>query len=620
MTSTLSSMLKKLQENTASSDSSSLADSMASRILNPEAVAKAKEAAKEADHIWKMLDDMAENDPEAYEKFVKEKAGDVASTRAKCFTPKAGLVLKGYTLRGGSMLKLFINVCSHPGVQTPLAANGKPLGDDAPGWAARQIPLLVGALRETRDKKGVVCLVVDVVFSPWVLKRLGGPDPREEEFKQQVADLAASWVKDEHGLGIHSSSYKYIRSVYKGGTGDNNIDPVPFSLDEHPVSAEGMDKEEGGETKATASSSSSPSASRLMQSPGALLTHMRRANEEEEKKEVGGAKKTTRVGSERGKRKPLIQEIGIKEVSSSSASSKKKKKKKPAVRKGFLNRCSTSGERKKNSALLYPTGSSEGEVANPYPWANVVDTRSMSKEKLQRTMAEYGESGSVTSCDEHVTKASRAPGRKSGDNAPRDSTSSSASSMPTSREVDELERLMELADPETRSSARSGGTQSGRGAFGSDKFVSDLNRVLKLSNDPDVVALGRSLERRVDVARKERVAEESSTVEDASTTTVVEGGMKRMLLQQHRAPQVPVFSLDTSGKREIVVKVELPLLEGGLADVDLDINETHLRLRHAKYRLDVPLPESIDPAVSKARFSKRRRELKVRLGRKGFCS
>ena len=131
---------------------------------------KKTEDAEKVKNLWKMLDDMAENDPEAYERFVKKNA--MAGGKRKTIRPTAGRVLKLFGFADGEMKKIFINLTSHPAVNAPIGANGKELGVDAPGWAAREIPLLVGILRETRDKKDAKCLAVDVVFSPWVLKRI----------------------------------------------------------------------------------------------------------------------------------------------------------------------------------------------------------------------------------------------------------------------------------------------------------------------------------------------------------------------------------------------------------------------------------------------------------------
>ena len=116
-----------------------------------------QEDAEKIKNLWKMLDDMAENDPEAYERFVKKNAG-----MRKTLRPKAGAVLKGFALNEGTMKKIFINLTSHPAVTAPTGANGKELDDDAPAWAAREIPLLVGVLRKMTDKKNAACLVVEV--------------------------------------------------------------------------------------------------------------------------------------------------------------------------------------------------------------------------------------------------------------------------------------------------------------------------------------------------------------------------------------------------------------------------------------------------------------------------
>ena len=300
-------------------------------------------------NLWKMLDDMAENDPEAYEKFVTKNM----TSRKKMLRPKAGTVLKGYASYGKK--KVFINLTSHPAVSAPIGSNGKELLDDAPGWAAREIPLLVGDLRDdVKDKKDAKCLVVDVVFSPWVLKRIQSKGDRENEFKDHVANVAVNWVKDEHNLKI--SSWKYIKSLYKGGEGEQGFVPVVFSTKEENTKKEEEQMDNDEDTKIK---------NDVMSTPSDLLSHIRKSaklsktQEEEETFQLSSSRNT----EETKKKKLFIQELD------ENGKMKKNKKSRPAVRKGFLHRKSTK------TRLYSDEGSNEGAPPeNPYPWANVVGT------------------------------------------------------------------------------------------------------------------------------------------------------------------------------------------------------------------------------------------------------
>jgi hypothetical protein len=189
------------------------------------------EEVKKADSLWKMLDNMYENDPEEYKNFIetqmklgeehkqqeeeKNKHGNgntgntgnrskatasgvsgaasagafaSSSSSTRTFQPNGIFVVKAY----GRYLKnkIFLNICCHRGVQKPMGASGTEVQDNTQPHLARQIPLLVGVPREVKDVAGVGCTAIDVVFNPWVTNQA----EHNTMFKSQVVDLAMKWV------------------------------------------------------------------------------------------------------------------------------------------------------------------------------------------------------------------------------------------------------------------------------------------------------------------------------------------------------------------------------------------------------------------------------------------
>ena len=221
---------------------------------------------KQAENFIKMLDDMRENDPDGYKAFIDETLkkgpppgmmeggaeaaaaavlggrglpGGAAATQ-RGFRPTAGFVLKttavdaagGGAGAGGAPLKVFLNCCSHRGIQKPMDARDQPLKDDAPAYAARQIPLLIGPRHDVEDHSGARAAAFDVLFNPWVIRR-AVTDPA---FEAQVAELALKWVTDElaavGGAKLRlSRKWKRIKSRYKGGEGADGRTPRFFPIE-----------------------------------------------------------------------------------------------------------------------------------------------------------------------------------------------------------------------------------------------------------------------------------------------------------------------------------------------------------------------------------------------------
>lgn len=79
-------------------------------------------------------------------------------------------------------------------------------------------------------------------------------------------------------------------------------------------------------------------------------------------------------------------------------------------------------------------------------------------------------------------------------------------------------------------------------------------------------------------------------------------------------PAVPEHDISEStlgGEAAVEVRVRLPLLQDGMAAVELDVGATSLGLTSPEYALTVSLPRRVDAEGARAKFSSKRMELKV---------
>eukprot|EP00941_MAST-03F_sp_MAST-3F-sp1_P003128 g3128.t1 len=359
---------------------------------------------KEADNMWKMLDDLQANDPEAYKEFVKksmaEGADEFLSKGGKkklrnYIVPTPRWVIKGRKLDRGNPNppKLFVNITSHEGLQMPLDAGGREVKEGMPGAAAKQIPLLVGKPRTIELKSSCnTAVAIDVVFNPWVI------DVAEHDniFKSYVADLALNWVvKDNGATFLLRPGWKFIRSLYKGGQGEQGTEPVRFDISDELESTdnscdgkEDCKKENCGNVADDSSSLTTINPSSSLNDPSELLKCLRSKKTKDESSDIiSSSSKVTK--------KPLIQMLDEK----GNVEKERPKKKKPAVRKGFL--------RKKTLDLYGEEGSNEGNPPpDPYPFAKTIDTRGMSNKDLQKAMEEHAAGPG------YVNKATLSSGKK----------------------------------------------------------------------------------------------------------------------------------------------------------------------------------------------------------------
>ncbi|GMH59918.1 hypothetical protein TrRE_jg3306 [Triparma retinervis] len=217
----------------------------------------------QAENMWSMLNDMSQNDPQAYEEFIKEQMdgaqeeAEENKKKARTFTPNPSFVVKAKFSNANSGLKiknakgveasgkLFINMCSHDGVQRPLDTQGSPVSDDRPGLDNLQIPLVVGDLRPAADAGGDPVAAVDIVLNPWCIEMV----MKNNVFRAQIVELGLNWLQQEQHCKLEKG-WKVIKSKYKGGTGDRGDKPVPFPIDESMLDPKDLEKEREREKKA----------------------------------------------------------------------------------------------------------------------------------------------------------------------------------------------------------------------------------------------------------------------------------------------------------------------------------------------------------------------------------
>jgi hypothetical protein len=387
-----------------------------------------EEDMKKANGLWKMLDDMYEADPAEYQKFIEKqmKAGREAGFKLPgepdpqnvgggagtatvghanaaptggSFTPNTGFVVKARKMYTGD--KIFLNICSHPGVQIPLTAGGSNVDENTPGQFARQIPLLIGQPRSGVDKSKQPITAVDCVFNPWVITAVA----RDNMFKVNTVELALQWLHQDHQIKLQKN-WKIIKSKYKCGGGKIGNVPIPFPIDDAKAQSSPGDSNNKTNTKNGTNKkqvNSKPSQKSVMSSPSELLKQARSAkdmgknNADSSNISINTSNMDTKKGN---KKKPLIQDLTIKddetkgeEINTNTASTTTttkttrktgKKKKKKVIKGGFL---------QNNKEALYPNGSNEGAPKGLLSKCKVVDTTKMNEDELKKTMEAYAAPG-----------------------------------------------------------------------------------------------------------------------------------------------------------------------------------------------------------------------------------
>ena len=137
--------------------------------------------------LWKMLDDMAESDPEQYKAFMQDQMAGVSGggkKQAVTEVPTESFCVR-LRLEGGAAL--FVNVCSHSRIKPPAA-------DDY-----GSVPIALGVPRmveETSAARKKPCkepsFAVDVVVSGTTTRRA----EMDEGYREELAGLAAQCARD----------------------------------------------------------------------------------------------------------------------------------------------------------------------------------------------------------------------------------------------------------------------------------------------------------------------------------------------------------------------------------------------------------------------------------------
>ena len=374
----------------------------------------------DAKAIWDHLNELAENDPQAYQAFIQKQQREVSleESRKDQLVPVPGFTVKSFL----PSQKLFINCCSHERVQPPVDAAGKSVDvskDVLVNTSGMTIPMVVGKLREMKDHEGKKAKVVDTIFNPWVIGQATGVD---KVFKSQVTELAIQMVNEEFGFSVPVRRYKLIRSQYKGGRlVDGRVRVVPHRLSEVDEDVEN-----------------------LLENPANVLKQLRKKEESEEAETRHLELPQTRTQSSGGKtyagtnNMPMIEELGKR---SGNANGKKKK---PAVKKGFLNN---------ECVNLYPEGSNEGAAKSLFQKCKIVDLSKMDEASTKQAMMEHAQGGNELRSNKPMQERST-----------------------TTRVTrDAFDDLVEQADPEMRSSSISKETP-----IPTDKIFNELSKSLSM--------------------------------------------------------------------------------------------------------------------------------------------
>lgn len=370
----------------------------------------------EAQAVWGMLDNMAENDPVAYTSFIEQqlKNGPPSSEKAegsasdpnepRFFTPQPGFVVKCamyHTVKLQQQeTKLFLNCCGHAAVDCPKNPHsGKDVPADThavPFTSNLQIPLAVGTCRAVQDAQAI-----DVVFHPWVMERCEW----DATFKREVMKLAIEWVEQDAKVQLVSRVGKLIKSRYKGGLvlESKTIRAAAFRID--PDQSQAKHKPDPLATPSDLLkqlSQERKSVSEHVSVDVSLATKPAVTSIAKESQQAAPTKKLIEV-IEPQKSTSQIELAGktTTSVASPDASTTTKKKAAAggAVKRGFLNSAKTQ---------LYPTGSTEGHAPSAYvkllDRSKVVDLSEVEQKKQEHAKIQEAHKQALSFFEDSATQ------------------------------------------------------------------------------------------------------------------------------------------------------------------------------------------------------------------------
>ncbi|XP_031455843.1 PIH1 domain-containing protein 2 isoform X2 [Phasianus colchicus] len=152
--------------------------------------------------LWALLDEMAENEPQAYRRLLRERR---AQAERFCARPEPRLCVRALPVAGerrrelrASCGPLFVNVCGWRRVPAPTEPRAR-------------IPVIAGPMEEAAAGGGASYSVIDIAYNPDVLQR------REEnpEAMEHLIHLMLKFVEERCNLSL-SRSYKIESFKLKG--------------------------------------------------------------------------------------------------------------------------------------------------------------------------------------------------------------------------------------------------------------------------------------------------------------------------------------------------------------------------------------------------------------------
>ncbi|XP_076457819.1 PIH1 domain-containing protein 2-like [Babylonia areolata] len=152
---------------------------------------------KQAQHIWSMLDDMAEQDPQAYSRFIEKQTNEYKQLKAP---PQPHLCVRTQFLGTA----LYVNIMSWQRVPKPKSAEDN-------------IPLFAAPLDNTVDKKmGETISTIAIATNPEVLAEYG-IEAKDAEQRKDFINLTLDYVQHFCGRPVDRNFILLPRNVqFKG--------------------------------------------------------------------------------------------------------------------------------------------------------------------------------------------------------------------------------------------------------------------------------------------------------------------------------------------------------------------------------------------------------------------
>lgn len=516
--------------------------------------------------------------------------------------PSVGFCIQTESL-GSPAGRWYLNMTRHKAVQMPIAHSGKPITKDfifQHGIGSMKIPFDMGSFRKLKEraeghKQTAYC--VDVVFNPFIIQMFMDDDFNKTmaEYRPFIINLALGRIESSIGVKLSAQKVKLVKKfLYKDGEGNSGETPREFTELPQEMEMDSMEEMAPPPPKPKAA--------------------------QEEKTE------------------PLIQDVTP--------------GKKPALKKGFFN--SAKG------AELYPNGSNEGvlpeNAGDPMGWmpkklrqtSRIVDCNSpeYQAQEKQRKAAEaqnaqqkefhdmlQADLGRWQKNDNHwnqdLPDGAEDTNRKYSNDYSRFDAVPDVEATPTVEERDwyydsngQRQQISKGAPTAASSAAADGKPAIKKGFFdnakaplypkGSEQRAPlDDKELLKQMGDLKMDELLGSEVDMKDMASFFKDMPFDPPEREASKTT----SQAEVKAVEKKAPD---FTLDRApdDESQLHLVVSLPGLES-MQGVDLDVTDSCASLAFPASMgvkpLQVELPEKVLPGSVRAKFSKKTRQITVKM-------